>query len=123
MRYAPAYSAERFSGDFAVSAVCGAVTASILGPIIWWFARRYLQQTYPQHPELLGAAVVTGVLDGLLLAIFAFVICFAARIWRFERKERKRSDAALRSELESIAAGVIPKPGSGDEPPLPRHPA
>ena len=123
MQDAPSYSAERFPGDFTASAVCGAVTAAFLGPCIWWLARRYLQRTYPHHPELLGAAVITGILDGLLLAIFAFVFCFAIRIWRFERRERKQSDIALRRELEEIAAGQNSDCGNGGEPPFPRSPA
>ena len=119
MRYAPAYSAERFPGDFVASAVCGAIIAALLGPTIWWAARRYLEQTYPHHPEMLGAAAVAGILDGLLLAVLAFTACFAIRIWRFERRERKRSDAALRLELESISADQRGKPGQDGEPPHP----
>ncbi len=119
MRHAPAYSADRFPGDFVASAVCGAVTAALLGPTVWWLARRYLQQTYPHHPELLGAAAVTGILDGFLLAVLAFTACFAARIWHFERKERKQSDAALRRELESIAADQRHKGKQDGEPPIP----
>lgn len=118
MWQAPAYSAEQFPGDFAASAMSGLVTAALLGPLTWWLARRYLQQTYPHHPELLGAAVVTGLLDGFLLAALAFVACFALRIWTFERRERKRSDAALRSELEHIAAER--DRGSNDSPAPPR---
>ena len=84
---------------------------------MWWAARRYLQQTYPHHPEMLSAAVVTGILDGLLFAVLAFAACFAVRIWRFERRERKRSDVALRMELESIA--VDKKHEKDGEPPSP----
>ncbi len=119
MRYAPAYSAERFPGDFAASAVCGALTAAILGPLTWWLARRYLVQTYPHHPEMLGAAVVTGIMDGLLLAILFAAACFAVRVWRFERRERKQSDDALRRTLEGMADEAGRERGRNGEPPLP----
>ena len=119
MQNAPAYSAERFPGDFTASAVCAASTAALLGPAAWWLARRYLQQIYPHHPEMLGAAVLTGILDGLLFACLAFGICFAVRVWRFERGERKQSDTALRKELLAIAKNR--ENGSSCEPPLPRR--
>ena len=119
MRDAPAYSAERFPGDFAASAVCGLITAALVGPLTWWLARRYLEQTYPHHPEMIGAAVVTGLFDGVLVAVLAAGICFAVRVWTYERRERRQSDDALRSELEQIAG--MPSHGSGadGEPPAP----
>ena len=120
MRYAPAYSAERFPGDFAVSVLCAAITAVLLGPGIWWFARMYLIRTYPHHPELLGAAIVTGAMDGVLIAALSFVACFAMRIWRYERQERKQSDNALRVELERIATDLQHTRGEHGEPFPPR---
>lgn len=102
MQNAPAYSADRFPGDFSASVLAAAVTASITGPLAWWMARRYLLLTHPNHPEILGAAVLTGILDGLLIACLAFGFCFALRVWIYERRERKSSDAALRKDLRSI---------------------
>ncbi|GAA3751132.1 hypothetical protein [Terriglobus aquaticus] len=119
MQNAPAYSADRFPGDFSASALCAAVTASVTGPVAWWLARRYMLCTYPNHPEMLGAAVLTGILDGLLIACIAFGICFAARVWIYERRERKQSDAALRDALSTIDRER--KRGTGGEPPIPRQ--
>ena len=66
MRYAPPYSADRLPADLIVSVLTGLAGAAVVGPATWWFALRYLLRTYPGHPEMRSAAMVVGVLDGLL---------------------------------------------------------
>ena len=102
MAQLPPYSADRFPADFAISLLSAAGTAIVSGPVVWYFSLRYLQQHYPHHEELASAAIVAGCLDGALLGLLAFVFTFAARIWRYERAERKRSDLLLRLALDDI---------------------
>lgn len=108
MRYAPSYSADRFPVDFSASALAGLIAAVIFGPAAWWLCRQYLQHAYPAHPELLQAAVLAGVFDGLIIAVLAFAACLAVRIWRYERRERQRSDDLLRAALVDLNEGEEP---------------
>ena len=104
MGQGPPYSADRFPMDFVMSAIGGIVAALVCGPLTWQISRRYLQQAYPHNQELLSAAIVAGVVDGFLFGIGGFIATFAVRIFRYERAERRRSDHALRRELEGISA-------------------
>jgi hypothetical protein len=104
MREAPAYSSDRFPADCAVALLCSAGGFLISGPIIWYFALAYLHRTYPDHPELDGAAAFTGLLDGVLIGLGVFVLTFAIRIWLYERRERKQSDDLLKRTLDEIAS-------------------
>ena len=99
---APPYSADRFPIDFVVSATAGLIAALIFGAVSWRLARHYLEHTYPGHLELLSAAIVIGVVDGFLFGIGGFIATFAVRIFHHERQLRRRSDQALRRELESL---------------------
>lgn len=119
MRDAPPYSADRFPADFVLSALTGLAVAAVTGPATWWFALRYVQRTYPGHVEMRSAAIVAGVADGLLSAVLAFGLCFAVRIWLFERRERRRSDDLLRATLSEMTDSSKHE-GEGDgEPPFP----
>lgn len=88
-------SIDRFPGDFVASLRVGAGTAVVLGAGSWWLAREYLLRTHPGHPELMGASIVVGVMDGLMLGVAAFVLTYVFRVWRYERRLRKASDAEL----------------------------
>jgi hypothetical protein len=105
MAQLPPYTADQFPADFATSVVSALVTAIVSGPAVWYLSLRYLQQHYPHHEELASAAIVAGCMDGALLGLLAFVFTFAARIWRYERAERKRSDLLLRLGLDDIERG------------------
>ena len=107
-------SIDRFPGDFVASLRSGAVTAVVLGTVSWWLARGYMRRTYPGHLEMLSAAIVVGALDGLLLGVAAFVGTYVVRVWRYERRLRRRSDEALRRELATLP--------SDDENPRERRP-
>ena len=95
-------SIDRFPGDFMASLRSAGIAAVLLGAASWWLAREYMVRTYPGHQELLGAAVVVGVMDGLLLGVGAFVLTYVVRVFRYERQLRRRSDEALRQELQSL---------------------
>ncbi len=103
MSQAPPYSADRFPIDFVISAVAGLFAALLFGAGSWRFARYYLERTYPGYPELYSAAIVIGAVDGFLFGVGGFIATFAFRIFRYERKLRRRSDEALRRELDEIA--------------------
>ena len=102
MAQLPPYSGDRFPADFAISLLSAAVTAIVSGPLVWYLCLSYMERHYPHHQELYSAAIVAGCLDGALLGLLAFVFTFAARIWRYERAERKRSDLLLRLALDDI---------------------
>lgn len=102
MAQLPHYSADQFPGDFLTSLLAATVTAVLSGPVIWLAAMYYFRHTYPNHPELWPAATLLGVVDGAMLGAAAFGINFALRIWRRERRERKRSDQQLRIELDDL---------------------
>ena len=102
MAQLPPYSADRFPADFAISLLSAAGTAIVGGSAVWYLSLRYLERHYPHHGELYSAAIVAGCLDGALLGLLAFVFTFAARIWRYERAERKRSDLLLQLALDDI---------------------
>ena len=102
MAQLPPYSADRFPADFATSLVTAAITAIVSGPAVWYLSLRYLERHYPHHEELYSAAIVAGCLDGALLGLLAFIFTFAARVWRYERAERKHSDLLLQLALDDI---------------------
>ena len=70
--------------------------------MIWYTTRSYLKRAYPGHSELAGAAAFAGLIDGLLIGGAAFIVTFAVRIWRHERRERRRSDFLLQQALEEV---------------------
>ncbi len=96
-------SIDRFPGDLVASLRVGCIAAMGLGGLAWWLARAYMLRTYPRHREMLGAAIVVGVMDGAMLGVAGFVVTYVARVWRYERRMRRRSDDALRRELADLA--------------------
>lgn len=98
-------SIDRFPGDFMASLRVGTIAAGLLGTGSWWLAREYMLRTHPGHTELMGAAIVVGVMDGLMLGIAAFVATYVLRVWRYERRLRKASDAALQLALNELDRG------------------
>ncbi len=93
---------DRFPGDLMASLRAGMISAVVLGVTSWWLARWYLQRTYFGHVELLSAAIVVGVMDGILLGIGGFMLTYVVRVWRYERRLRRTSDDALRRELGAL---------------------
>lgn len=95
-------SIDRFPGDFTAALRVGAGVMVASGFGAWWLARSYMERTYPAHSELMGAAIVVGAMDGVMLGVAAFVLTYVIRVWRYERRLRTQSDEALRRELARL---------------------